>query len=128
MKNSDLWKQHEDYTKDLSSNCRNLGFAAAAIAWFFKTAACTFPPTVVKVLAFVVAFFIADVLQYLTAAVFLSRWTRKQEKNRYAETGSIEGDYDKPAWLDYPARALWWVKIACLILAYIFIGIHLSRV
>jgi len=40
---------------------------------------------------------------------------------------TLEGEYDKPAWLDYPAYSMWWVKITFLLAAYCYIGIYLLR-
>ncbi len=125
MRNEDLWKQYDDYTKDLTANCRKLGFAAAAISWFFKTPTNTFPAPILIALGFIVSFFIADILQYFLAALSLRFWTRSQEKTKWKENQTIEGDYKKPAWLDYPAFTLWLVKICCLLLGYICIGVQL---
>jgi len=127
MNNKDLWKQHEEYTKDLTVNLRNLGFAAAAIAWMFKTSENTFPAPIVVSLKFVVAFFIADILQYFIAALLIRIWTRRQEAVKWRETGTIEGEYDKPAWLDYPAFTLWVIKIVCLLIGYICIGVQVFQ-
>ena len=125
MKNKDLWKQYEDYTKDLTTNCRKLGFAAAGICWFFKTATYTFPKPIMIALGCIVSFFIADILQFLFGSLFIRFWTRSQEKVKWKQSNTIEGDYEKPAWLDYPAFTMWWIKIICLLFGYIFIGIQI---
>jgi len=125
MKNAELWKQYDEYTKALTANCQKLGFAAAAIAWFFKTSAGTFPTAILFAFGFVVMFFAADILQYVLAALLIRVWTRSQEKAKWKAKQTIEGEYEKPAWLDYPAFTMWWIKIVCLFAAYVCIGIKL---
>ena len=56
MTNADLWKQYDEYTKALTANCEKLGFAAAAIAWFFKTSAGTFPTAILFAFGFIIFF------------------------------------------------------------------------
>ena len=125
MKNQELWKQYEDYTKELTGNARKLAFAAAAICWFFKASDDKFPTLILFALSFVVLFFMADILQFFCGALMLRLWTRKQEKLKHKKTGTIEGDYDKPAWLDHPSFGLWCLKIIALFLSFLFIGLHL---
>jgi hypothetical protein len=126
MKNEDLWKSYEVYTKTLSDTSRQLGFAAAAICWFFKTPQHSFPGHILLALGFVVVFFVADILQYLLGAIFLRTWTRFHEKKKWKETGKIEGDYLKPSWLDYPSYLMWWAKVLALLTGFIFIGLELT--
>ena len=127
MKNEELWNQYKEYTQELTTNCRKLGFASAGICWFFKTEAYTFPTAIVYALAFTVAFFMLDILQYVTAAVLLRLWTRSQEIRMWEEHETIEGEYNKPAWLDYPSFTMWCLKIASLFLGFGFIAFHLFK-
>lgn len=127
MKNNDLWKQYDEYTKALSENARKLAFAAAAISWFFKTQENTFPSNILVALLFIIAFFMADIMQYFSASLLLRCWTRKEEKKKYYETKTIEGDYDKPAWLDIPSFSFWVIKILSLSVGYFFIGKHIFK-
>ena len=125
MKNSDLWKSYADYTNNLSENARKLGFAAAAICWFFKDQQDRFPNLILVALGATVLFFLADILQYLLGALFVRVWTRHHEVKKYKATKSIEGEYDKPAWLDYPSYAMWWIKISSLLGAFSLIGLYI---
>ena len=127
MKNAELWKSYEDYTKGLTENARKLGFAAAAVCWFFKNQDDRFPQLILASLGFTVIFFLADILQYLFGAILLKCWTRNQEKKKYKATGSIEGEYNKPAWLDYPSYTMWWLKIISLVIAFALIGFHIIQ-
>jgi hypothetical protein len=127
MKNEKLWAPYVDYTKALSEIARKLGFGAAAICWFFKSADNTFPSHIKISLVFVVLYFMLDMMQYLIAAVLLRIWIRREEKKKWAEKQTIEGDYEKPAWLDHPGYALWLAKVVLLLLGYAFIGLHLMN-
>ncbi len=127
MKNAELWQSYQDYTKTLSDTARQLGFAAAAICWFFKAPENTFPVHIVRALGFVVVFFVADIMQYLLGAIFLRLWTRSEEKKKWRNTGKLEGEYHKPVWLDYPTYVMWWVKVLALLAAFSFIGLQLIR-
>lgn len=125
MTNEKLWESYDKYTKDLSNVSRQLAFAAAALSWFFKSTENVFPEEILIALRFIIVFFIADVLQYLLGALFIRFWTRYHENKKYKETGDIKGDYPKPAWLDYPAYLMWWIKIISLICSYVYIGLYL---
>lgn len=134
MKNEDLWKQHEDYTAQTSAVARQLAFGAAAISWLFKYSTKTvsfenqlFPLSILYAICFVVAFFIADLCQYFFAALLIRFWTRRQEKIKWAKTGTIKGHYDKPAWLDYPAFFFWWLKLLFLTSAYVNIAYYMIQ-
>lgn len=127
MKNEELWAQYKEYTQDLSTNCRQLGFASAGICWFFKTETYTFPLTIIYALGFTVAFFTLDMLQYITAALLIRIWTRSNEKAMWKKNNTIEGVYNKPAWLDYPSFTMWWLKIISLFFAFCCIAFHLFK-
>lgn len=125
MKNSELWASYKEYTETLSSNARTLGFAAAGICWIFKGADNTFPKAILLALVFDVSYFLCDMIQFLLAAVFLRIWTRREEVRRWKHESTIDGDYLKPPWLDYPAYTLWWMKVFCLLISFILIGWHI---
>jgi tellurite resistance protein TehA-like permease len=125
MKNQELWECYKDYTRTLTEVARKLGFAAAAICWLFKENDNTFPFPILTGLSFVVMYFTCDILQFLLGAVFIRTWIRSEEKKRWKEQKTIEGDYNKPAWLDYPSYIMWWIKILCLLSSFILIGFHL---
>src|SRR4030042_695586 len=124
MTNKELWGQYKEYTAELSSNARKLAFAAGAITWFFKDRDNIFPPSILLAIGFLVLFFICDISQFVSGALMIRWWTRKEEIKKYKETGSIEGisikggegSYNKPAWLDYPSLTFWWLKIVFLFL------------
>jgi uncharacterized membrane protein len=125
MTNKELWGQCKEYTADLTNNARKLAFAAGAITWFFKDKDNIFPKSILFAIGFLVLFFICDILQFIFGALMIGLWTRKEEKEKYKETKSIEGDYDKPAWLDYPSRTFWFLKIVFLLLTFACIGVYI---
>lgn len=124
MNNSELWSQYRSYTEEFSKFSRQLGFAAAAICWFFKSDTVTFPTLILLALIFLMLFFMVDVLQYFVSAHRLRSWTRAEEIKMYNETGSIEGDYPKPAWLDRPAFIFFNMKAILLFAGYFAISIE----
>lgn len=125
MKNEELWGSYDLYTKDATSHARKLAFACAAICWFFKTPSNEFPSFVLWSLFLVVVYFFLDMAQIVIAAATLRFWTRTQEKKRFAESGNIEGEFDKPYSLDIVPYACWWLKIIALFSAFVLLGTHL---
>jgi len=129
MTGKELWKQYQDYTRDLTEHGRKLGFAGVAVCWLFKRTDLTFPLMIYLALFFFVGFFMADVLQGLSGALTLKFFTQYHEKKLWLNTHSIEGDIQKPRWVDWPAQFFFIVKIVFLIIAFIFIGLFiLTRV
>lgn len=128
MKNEELWTIYKDYTKTVTEVARKLGFAATAICWIFKTGNDTFPPLILKGLIFVVLYFLFDLSQFVTGAVIIRVWSRREEQKKWEEFRSIKSDYDKPAWIDTPSYLLWWAKIICLALSFVLIGLHLLQI
>jgi hypothetical protein len=122
MKNSEAWDHYKTYTKDITEVSRKLGFAGAAICWVLKTPAGTFSSSVLGALGFFVAFFIADVLQSFVGALFLRHWLRQEEIRQWRETQSLDGEYHKPGWLDYPSFSLFLLKVAFLLAGFAFLG------
>lgn len=122
MKNKDLWESYSNFTKDLSDNIRKLAFAAAAICWMLKRQDNLFPEDVLYALGAVVVFFFFDIFQYLSGALFIKLWTEYKEKEFVTETGTIDGDYQKPKWLDYPPFCCWMLKSVALLVSYLYLG------
>ena len=122
MNSKDLWKSYDAYTLILSNNCRKLAFSSVAIIWILKDSKNLFCKELSIALLFIVMFFVADVLQYFISALILGVWIRVQEKSLWKEKQTIEGDFDKPVWIDYPAKFLWISKVIFLLISYFFIG------
>ena len=126
MKNAELWASYREYTLGLTENARKLGFAAAAICWFFKTPDNAFPRLILFALGAAVLYFLCDILQYLFGACLTRGWTRCEEKKRHKQGLSVEnGEYKKPSWIDVPSYLLWWLKIAFIFFSFVFIGLQI---
>ena len=127
MKVSEVWSQYQGYTKDLTEQTRKLGFAIAAICWFFKSEETTFPDLILLSLAFVVLFLVLDVTQSLAAAVRRRRFARGEEEKRWAakenwdEVDSNDFEVEIPATLDQPVFVLFVLKLIALALAATFL-------
>jgi hypothetical protein len=126
MKNSELWSQYSTYTSEFTKFSRQLAFAAVAICWFFKSHAITFPVTIVFALSFLVLFFISDILQFFISAHLLRWWVRKEEKIKWKSSNpqTIEGEYNKPWWVDLPAFIFFNIKAFVLCVSFVFIGLE----
>ena len=127
MRNKDLWESYDTYTSDLTKHARQLAFAGAAICWFFRSPEVTFPALVLIALSCFVIFFLGDILQYYTAAMVLRVWTRRQEKIHWARDNTIEGEYEKPEWLDWPALFFFHIKIGMLLLGFTTLSAEFIR-
>jgi hypothetical protein len=127
MKNSELWAQYQDYTRELTAHSRKLAVAAAGVCWLFKDDSGAFPILILVSLLFVVLFFLFDLGQPFIAVVLYRWWIRREEVSKYRETGSIEGEYDKPAWLDKPVFGLWFMKVPLVLLSWLFAVAHVVR-
>ena len=127
MKNADLWAQYNNFTKDLSDNIRKLGFASAAISWLFRGETNAFPEMIKLSLGFVVLFFLFDIAQYFLGAILVKFWTEFKENEFKKSIGTIEGEYYKPLWLDYPSFICWFLKCLALLISYLYLGLYIFR-
>lgn len=127
MTGKEHWVNYREYTRDMTKHGRKLGFAGAIICWIFRRSDFTFPLIIYTALFFFVAYFIADILHALSAALTLKFWIRHNEIKLHRETGSIEGDIPKPPWVDWPAFTFFIIKCLLLIIGFVFIGLHLAH-
>ena len=68
-----------------------------------------------------------DMLQYFVTALIYRRWLYKEEDARHEAGKGIEGEVEKPRWMDTFAFWAWCVKFTILLLSYIAVGIHLIK-
>lgn len=125
MKNADVWDQYKSYTKDVTELSRKLGFAGAAICWVLKSPNGALSSSVLLSLAFFVLFFMADTLQGVLGALILRVWIRREEKRMWTESGSLDGEYLKPPWLDYPSFSLFLMKIVFLLVGFAALAVEI---
>jgi hypothetical protein len=127
MKLSEIWKQYQHYTRDLTEHSRKLAFGTAAICWFFKSDQATFPTMIMLSLLYVILYFLADVLQYLTGAIRYSKFARKEEikywteRENWDDVGIPDIDIEVPEGLDKPVFYLFITKFIFLILSFCFL-------
>ena len=123
MKNSEVWGQYKDYTRDITEFSRKLGFAGAGICWVLKEKDGSFPDYVLIALGLFVLYFLADILQGMVGALLLRHWIRKEEIRLYRESNTIDGEYNKPAKLDYPSFTLFLLKIVFILLGFVSVAL-----
>jgi len=125
MTNTELWTQYQGYSQDTSTIARSLGFGAIAICWLFKEQSLPLLPSPISAgLKWAVLFFISDLAQYFISTVIYRIWIRRAEIRNYQKTQTLEGQYEKPTWLDWPAFSLWYLKLIFLFFAYLKIASH----
>lgn len=127
MNNKEAWSHYKDYTRDVTEHSRKLGFAGAAICWFFKENPAIFPIPILYALAAIILFFVCDICQNMSGALLTKRWLRREEIKKWKETEDIEGIYEKPGWIDYPSFVFFNMKIVSLITSFLFIGWHIFK-
>lgn len=125
MNNEDVWSHYKRYTADITDLSRRLAFGGAAVCWIFRSADGTFPRSVLWAFLEIFAFFASDMLQSLVGAIGHRRWIRRSEIELFERTGSIDGEYSKPASLDvWPYRLFLW-KLVFLALSFLSLGAHI---
>lgn len=125
MTNQDVWNQYKEYSQSTSEIARKFGFAGIAICWFFRTEGGLFPILVKVSLILFLLFFFFDFLQYFISTILLKRWIRDKEIKMWEQTGSIDGDYQKPTYIDFPAFILFITKTIVLLIAFLIFGKYL---
>jgi len=123
MNNSEIWSHYKDYTRDVTEFSRKLAFAGIAVCWVLRNATGAFSRITLFALAFIVSFFIADILQGLSGAVRLKHWIEAEEQKKWDKTGKIDGDYVKPKSLDRPSYIFFLIKIVLLLIGFALIGV-----
>jgi hypothetical protein len=126
MTSKELWEQYQFYTRDITEHGRKLGLGGVAICWIFKRDDFTFPVMIYVALFFFVSYFVTDILHALSGALMVKFFTEHQEGKIWKEKHSIEGEIDKPRWVDWPAFTFFIAKCILLAVGFVFIGIYLA--
>lgn len=122
-----LWEEYQHYTRDITEHGRKLGFAGVAICWIFKLSDFTYPGPVLNAMALFVLYFIADLFQSFSGALTVRFFTEHKEAKMSKETEKLEGDIDKPRWVDYPAFFFFVLKVLLLLAAFAFLVVFLWK-
>jgi hypothetical protein len=126
MKGKELWSQYQHHTRDITEHGRKLGFAGAAICWFFRDSSFSFPPAILTALALFVGYFALDLLHGLLGALRVKSFTEEQEGRMWAETRSLDGEIEVPRSLDRPAFALFLSKLAFLLAGFAAVTVEIA--
>jgi hypothetical protein len=125
VKSEDVWRQYQEYTDLASNHARKLGFAAGGLLWILRDTEGGWSKGMRFGLLCVVIYFTTDILQYVVASVRRRVWIRGEEVRRWREDRQIDGDYDVPESIDRPVYALWWIKLASLVVSFATIAWNL---
>ena len=120
MKLQDCRDKYYKSTAKASELSRQLGFAAIAVIWIFKTEASgsmALPTGLLFAAALVVAGLAFDFLQYVSMSVVWGLYSRRKEKSKFPE----DAELDLPPMINWPAIFFFWLKIVLICLAYVFI-------
>ena len=127
MTNKEIWQHYAEYTDKVTSIARKLGFAAIAVIWVIGGSTTNLTASLRYALLVVVLYFMMDLFQFFVGSLIMRRWIRNTEKFLWKEKKSIEGNYQKPAWLDIPSYILWLLKILILFFGYFLIGVYIFK-
>ncbi|WFU14415.1 hypothetical protein [Bradyrhizobium sp. CB3481] len=120
MKLQDYRETFYTFSGKASDLNRQLAFAGIAIIWLFKKeplAGLTVPKELVLPGLLIVASLIADMLQYCIASVLWRVFYRSKENLNVSE----DKDIKHGVWWERPIWIAFWLKIALIITAYIFL-------
>lgn len=109
-----------------SSVCRQLCFAGIAVIWAYRVfddGRYFVPIRLAIPSALIVAALAVDLLQYTLATLLWGGFRRMIE--RKIKRRPAIAPTEAPAWINWPAVVLFWLKIVLAIVAYVFILIYL---
>lgn len=125
MKLADCREAYQYNSSQVSSNVRQLGFAALAAIWVFRTTstgeAIGLPLLLWWVGGLSIGAMFFDFVQYLWNTAAWGAFHRKQEVAGTAE----DTDFLAPVWMNWPGIAFFVVKVCCTVLSYIVLIVFL---
>jgi hypothetical protein len=127
MKNSEAWQTYKEYTRNITEFSRKLAFAGIAIVWLIRLPEGNFDTCSLLALALIVLYILIDISQYLSGAIRWRYWISQEEKRKFDETGSIEGEYYPPENVDTPIYYLFMLKTFVLILGFLSLGVDVLK-
>lgn len=122
MKLSDAREAYYEYSKNLSAIVRQLGFAAIAIIWVFRTndvgSSGRLPREFLWPGVWVVVALAFDLLHYTVGSFVWGRFARAKEKGGV----SRDQEFKAPDWVNWPTISFFVAKIVSIIIAYVLLG------
>ena len=97
------------------------------MCWIFKDDHFRFPGLIYGALLLFVCYFISDILQSIGGALSVRWFTEREEKKMWEASGRIDGEIQKPRWVDAPAFVMFCVKALFLAAGFIFIAFELLK-
>ena len=117
-----------------SDACRNLAFAGIALTWVFKIEAQPVPKIPDRLIlpcGLLVLTLFFDLMQYFVGSIAWGLFYRYREKKLYKDSNSKpineEINIDAPKWLPWFQLSFYYLKVATVLLAYLFIFIYICK-
>jgi hypothetical protein len=118
MKRADLRQSYYEYSGKTSDILRQLGLAGIAIIWIFKTGTDgnpTFPNALLPPTSLIVLGLVFDLCQYIIGTIIWSVYNRKKEVDNVPE----DVEFDAPDPINWATLIFFYLKIFCMVIAYI---------
>ena len=117
MSLKDFRHGYYEHTRKVSESVTKLAFAGIAIVWLFRAGEgldSKLPESLLLPVLLFAATLGLDLLHYLVGAITWGTFCRLQERKGVSE----EADLDAPAWLNWGTNALFYLKVASVVLGY----------
>ena len=120
MKLEDTREAYQFYTGKVSDIIRQLGLAAIALVWVFKSdvnGRPVIPPELITAAEFTVVGLGLDLLQYVTGAAIWGSYNRYKER----QGTSVTTEFEAPRQLNWATIAFFWLKVIAILVSYGYI-------
>jgi hypothetical protein len=121
MKRRDCLAAYQDYSRQVSANVRQLGFAAIAVIWLFKVSTEDKAVALSTLLVWAGGLFVAslffDFLHYLAGTITWGWFHRSKELAGVSQ----EEDFQAPLWINWTTTTLFVLKVSCTGLGYVLL-------
>jgi len=126
MKLNDAREFYYFHSGKTSELVRQLALAGIAVIWLFKyevIGVTKVPADLLLPLMLIVLGLALDLLQYTVATVVWGVFHRMKERSGVSE----DADFTAPPKINWPAIALFWLKVTSIAIAYVLLLLHLAR-
>lgn len=109
---------------------RQLAFAGIAVVWIFKNGpdgAPTIPNDLILAVAAFVLALALDFMHYVVKALIWGGYSHYKERALKAAGISLEADFEFPEYINWPAIALFWLKIVTLLVGQWVLFVYLAH-
>ena len=119
MKLSDAREGYYSHSAKASDVARQLAFAGIAIVWIYKKdvhGTPTIDGSFIPATRWLICALGADLLQYVSASIAWGVFARWKEKQVGVDETT---EFSAPPLLNWPGIVFFWMKLACLLIAYV---------